>query len=85
MDKHKARLGFVNHLTKRWFWGKRVYNVYKADEVVELAKRASITLTHARTFITSRQKMHKDGIKLYDEQLAELEQIVTEGEDEKST
>jgi len=33
MDKYKARFSFQNHLTKRWFWGKRAYDAYKADEV----------------------------------------------------
>ena len=30
------------------------------------------TLRHARTFIVSREKMHPDGVKLYDELLAHL-------------
>ncbi len=31
------------------------------------------TLRHARTFITSREKMHSDGVMLYDEDIAALE------------
>ena len=35
------------------------------------------TMRHAQTFITSREKMHDDGVKLYDELLSKLEDIVT--------
>lgn len=35
------------------------------------------TLKHARTFIGSREKMHPEGIQLYDELLSKVEDIVT--------
>lgn len=34
------------------------------------------TLNHARIFIVSREKMHPDGVKLYDELRAKIEAIV---------
>ncbi len=37
-----------------------------------------ITLHHARTFITSRQKMHKTGIGLYDELYSNLKSIASQ-------
>jgi len=33
------------------------------------------TLRHARTFITSRQKMHFDGVTLYDELIKNLKEF----------
>ena len=35
------------------------------------------TMRHARTFITSRERMHPDGVRLYDEMLGKIEDIVT--------
>ena len=52
----------IQHLTD--FGYKKKYN--------DLIKRAIAELTHSRVFISSRQKMHPDGIKLYDEFLDEL-------------
>lgn len=37
-----------------------------------LVEDAVVTLNHARVFITSRQKMHPDGVKLYDELIERL-------------
>lgn len=34
------------------------------------------TMKHARVFIDSKQKMHSDGINLYDELLKKLDEIV---------
>jgi len=36
------------------------------------------TMRHARTFIASREKMHPDGVKLYDELLETIENIITQ-------
>lgn len=43
-------------------------------------EKAAITMNHARTFITSRQKMHATGVALYDELLFAL-QALREGVD----
>ena len=36
------------------------------------------TMKHAQIFIRSREKMHPTGIKLYDELLKKIEDIVTQ-------
>jgi hypothetical protein len=47
-------------------------------ELYELCDEVLVTLKHARTFITSREKMHPDGVKLYDELLANLKRFLRE-------
>ena len=39
------------------------------ERLREALSEAKLTLEHARTFITSRQKMHADGVALFDEAL----------------
>lgn len=43
-------------------------------------EEAAITMNHARTFITSRQKMHATGVALYDELLSALQALREGGE-----
>jgi len=43
-------------------------------------EKAAITMNHARTFITSRQKMHATGVALYDELLSALQALREGGE-----
>ena len=52
---------------------------YHKKKYNDLLIRAIAELTHARTFIRSREKMHSDGIKLYDELLDELNHTSNEG------
>ena len=48
------------------FWTKNSLTLKQArDEAIE-------TLEHARIFIDSREKMHPDGVKLYDDFLERL-------------
>lgn len=42
------------------------------DGVREVLDEALVTLSHARLFVTSPQKMHPDGVKLYDELIDRL-------------
>ena len=80
MDKYKARFSFLNHITKRWFWGKRVYSAYKADEVAELVKRVLkyIVVNDDSTLVDDNEY---DWYAEHKRLRAELEQIVKEGED----
>jgi len=41
-------------------------------------KDVVLTLRHARLFISTRQKMHKSGIELYDELLEQLNKLLAE-------
>lgn len=41
-----------------------------------LLHEALITLTHARIFISTREKMHPTGISLYDELIEKIEQTL---------
>jgi hypothetical protein len=54
----------------------RILNGALLDELL-------VTLKHARTFITSRQKMHPDGVELYDDLILTLEQTIEFGEKPK--
>lgn len=38
----------------------------------ELLREVAVTMRHARTFITSREKMHPTGVELYDQLLDEI-------------
>lgn len=38
----------------------------------DILQDITVTMRHARVFITSREKMHPTGVKLYDELLAKL-------------
>ena len=49
----------------------------------ELLDELLLTLKHARTFITTREKMHPDGVELYDELILKLEQTIEFGEKPK--
>lgn len=44
----------------------------QARDRKELLREVAVTMRHARTFITSREKMHPTGIDLYDQLLAEI-------------
>ena len=44
----------------------------------ELLNDIITTLYHARTFITSRQKMHKTGVELYDKLYSTLKSIASQ-------
>ena len=44
----------------------------QASIPADLLQETLTTLRHARTFITSRERMHADGVKLYDELYAAL-------------
>ena len=48
--------------------------------LTEILTEILSTLEHARIFITSREKMHKDGVKLYDELIDRLKKSPTEAE-----
>ncbi len=48
------------------------------ERLRKILKETSITLNHARIFIDSRQRMHKDGIVLYDECLKQSLQELKE-------
>lgn len=77
-----------------WSNQDRVYievNLTKAEYAALMAALAArqdgaledalVTLRHARVFVTSREKMHPDGVKLYDElidRLSALEQDAQE-------
>ncbi len=54
--------------------GAAVVTPAPAEGVDEgLLTDVKVTLSHGRTFITSREKMHPDGVKLWDELLAKVE------------
>lgn len=72
----------------------REFFIARAEAIVKQAETARIlngklldellvTLKHARTFITTRQKMHPDGVELYDEIIQALEQTIEFGEKPK--
>lgn len=44
----------------------------EAEGLRELLAEVEVTLRHARTFIVAREKMHPDGIDLYDKGLAKV-------------
>ncbi len=45
----------------------------KREQYGDLPSEVLITLRHARTFITSRQQMHKAGVKLHDDLINRIE------------
>jgi len=51
-------------------------NTISLDE--ETLDEIIVTLRHAITFITSRQKMHKDGVSLHKELIEKLERMKEE-------
>lgn len=46
------------------------------DDDINTLRYVVTTLTHARTFIISRQKMHETGVELYDEDTERLTELV---------
>jgi len=54
-------------------WPKRAPETAPAHErAMHLLRHAALELNHASVFIRTRQKMHPDGVKLYDELLGEI-------------
>jgi hypothetical protein len=60
--------------------GEHLYLAPPADdEAVELLKEAQFTLSHARIFISSREKMHPTGKELYAKLEADIAAYLKEG------
>lgn len=51
-----------------------------ATSLPELLSEILVTLKHARIFIISREKMHPEGVRQYDELLAKVDSAVSSTE-----
>jgi len=57
--------------------GKKQVEYIRKDFDTELLKKIQIELRFCRIFITSREKMHPTGIKLYDKLCQDIEKVIT--------
>ena len=53
------------------------YEPHPVDAKMKLLEEALITLKHAHVFICTREKMHPDGIKLYQELISQIEKALS--------
>lgn len=54
----------------------------KVRQYKDIMLECLVTLRHARTFVTSREKMHPTGIKLYDCLIVEIAEALDSPEPE---
>lgn len=73
LKKHLEQMQEKNPALEYRFFEQRQHVQLHIDNVKEIVN----TMKHARTFITSREKMHPTGVELYDELLANLENEVS--------
>jgi hypothetical protein len=54
----------------------------KLQQYKDILLECLVTLRHARTFVTSREKMHQTGIELYDNLIVEIAEALDSPEPE---
>lgn len=54
----------------------------KTVTAIELLREAALELNHSKVFVRSREKMHPDGIRLYDDLLDKIYQFLKAQPDE---